>query len=271
LFPALCEQVPDAFPLEIFGDYSRFLLAHDIWTSYAMKVQDPETNALAEVIVPGVYLCNHSLTAHSVRYTRLERGTKAFRLELARSVSPGEPVTISYGRLPNDDLLKFYGFSLQANPYDCLFLTPCVVPEWAMKALEIVSSACDYDLTELPMRFQRDAPLDRTLAQLRIVHAAEDVMNRRFQQPEYHPFVVTDVDSEVRMLREVADVVRAKLEEERQRSAALASYAATNQAVSVIANATFAYRSGQIYIAQETLSKLEALIADYTNRKRRMR
>lgn len=267
LFPALCHQVPDAFPLAIFGDYARFLLAYDIWTSYAMKVQDPETDALAEVIVPGVYLCNHALNAHSVRYTRLEQGTKAFRLELARGVSRGEPVTISYGRLSNDDLMKFYGFSLQANPYDCLYLTPCVVPEMALEMLKSISGMCDYDLTNLPVGFQRDAPLDRALAQLRIVHAPENIMNRRLQNPEYHPFVVTDVDREVSMLQEVANVVRGKLEDARMRLMALASHAVSNQAVSAVENAT----NGQVYIAQETLSKLELLIADYGSRKRRSR
>jgi protein-histidine N-methyltransferase len=267
LFPALCHQVPDAFPLAIFGDYARFLLAYDIWTSYAMKVQDPETDALAEVIVPGVYLCNHALNAHSVRYTRLEQGTKAFRLELVRGVSRGEPVTISYGRLSNDDLMKFYGFSLQANPYDCLYLTPCVVPEMALEMLKSISGMCDYDLTNLPVGFQRDAPLDRALAQLRIVHAPENIMNRRLQNPEYHPFVVTDVDREVSMLQEVANVVRGKLEDARMRLMALASHAVSSQAVSAVANAT----NGQVYIAQETLSKLELLIADYGSRKRRSR
>ena len=267
LFPALCHQVPDAFPLAIFGDYARFLLAYDIWTSYAMKVQDPETDALAEVIVPGVYLCNHALNAHSVRYTRLEQGTKAFRLELARGVSRGEPVTISYGRLSNDDLMKFYGFSLQANPYDCLYLTPCVVPEMALEMLKSISGMCDYDLTNLPVGFQRDVPLDRALAQLRIVHAPENIMNRRLQNPEYHPFVVTDVDREVSMLQEVANVVRGKLEDARMRLMALASHAVSNQAVSAVENAT----NGQVYIAQETLSKLELLIADYGSRKRRSR
>jgi len=267
LFPALCHQVPDAFPLAIFGDYARFLLAYDIWTSYAMKVQDPETDALAEVIVPGVYLCNHALNAHSVRYTRLEQGTKAFRLELARSVSRGEPVTISYGRLSNDDLMKFYGFSLHANPYDCLYLTPCVVPETALEMLKSISDMCDYDLTNLPVGFQRDAPLDRALAQLRIVHAPENVMNERLQNPEYHPFVVTDVDCEVSMLQEVANVVRGKLEDARMRLMALASHAGSNQAVSAVEIAT----NGQVYIAQETLSELELLIVDYGSRKRRSR
>ena len=92
LFPALCAQVPEAFPLEIFGEYRRFALAHDVWTSYAMKVQDPASLCIREVIVPGVYLCNHALHAHSVRYTSLERDTNAFRLELARGASPGEPI-----------------------------------------------------------------------------------------------------------------------------------------------------------------------------------
>ena len=155
LFPALCAQVPEAFPLEIFGEYRRFALAHDVWTSYAMKVQDPASLCIREVIVPGVYLCNHALHAHSVRYTSLERDTNAFRLELARGASPGEPITISYGRLENVELVAYYGFSLANNPYDRLPFTipgfdPANIDDARAEALRRASAAAALDVSAYP-------------------------------------------------------------------------------------------------------------------------
>jgi len=270
LFPLLCDRAPEAFPREIFGDYSRYLLASDIWTAYAMKVQDPETLELHEVLVPGVYLCNHALHAHSVRYTALERGTKAFRLELARGVRRGEMITISYGRFDNADLVAHYGFSVSNNPYDCMYLT-CGVTEAALDALQKISAAFEYDLTTLPPRFQRDASVDRALAQMRIMFSPEDNLARATQHADYHPLCVSDVDSEIVMLREIAANVKERLDGMRERAATLES-AMASPSIAAIANATIEYRSGQMYIAQQVLEKLEALLTDYSsNRKRRTR
>lgn len=268
LFPMLCAQVPEAFPEKIFGDYSRFALAYDIWTSYAMKVQDPDTLELREVIVPGVYLCNHALYAHSVRYTKLERGSKAFRLELARSVAPGEALTISYGRLDNADLITYYGFSLASNPYDSWVMYELQFEEMHVEALKRASDAAGHDLTtSLPPRLVRASTLDRFLAQIRARERPQEVIHSCDTDEDYHPFVVTDGESECRMLSALCEHLSAQLSATRARSAALSSMTAPPH-VNHIANATFGYRSGQINIGTLALEKFHESIAHYSRRKR---
>jgi len=268
LFPMLCAQVPEAFPEKIFGDYSRFALAYDIWTSYAMKVQDPDTLELREVIVPGVYLCNHALYAHSVRYTKLERGTKAFQLELARSVAPGEALTISYGRLDNADLIAYYGFSLTSNPYDSWVMYELQFEEMHVEALKRASEAAGHDLTTtLPPRLVRASTLDRFLAQIRARERPQEVIHSCDTNEDYHPFVVTDGESECRMLHALCEHLSAQLSATRARSAALSSMTAPPH-VNHIANATFGYRSGQINIGTLALERFHASIAHYSRRKR---
>ena len=268
LFPMLCAQVPEAFPEKIFGDYSRFALAYDIWTSYAMKVQDPDTLELREVIVPGVYLCNHALYAHSVRYTKLERGTKAFRLELARSVAPGEALTISYGRLDNADLITYYGFSLASNPYDSWVMYELQFEEIHVEALKRASDAAGHDLTtSLPPRLVRASTLDRFLAQIRARERPQEVIHSCDTNEDYHPFVVTDGESECRMLNALCEHLSAQLSATRARSAALSSMTAPPH-VNQIANATFGYRSGQINIGTLALERFYESIAHYSRRKR---
>jgi len=268
LFPMLCAQVPEAFPEKIFGDYSRFALAYDIWTSYAMKVQDPDTLELREVIVPGVFLCNHALYAHSVRYTKLERGTKAFRLELARSVAPGEALTISYGRLDNADLIMYYGFSLASNPYDSWVMYELQFEEMHVEALKRASDAAGHDLTtSLPPRLVRASTLDRFLAQIRARERPQEVIHSCDTNEDYHPFVVTDGESECRMLNALCEHLSAQLSATRARSAALSSMTAPPH-VNQIANATFGYRSGQINIGTLALERFYESIAHYSRRKR---
>ena len=106
-----------------------------------------------------VYLCNHALHAHSVRYTSLERDTNAFRLELARGVSR-EPITISYGRLENVELVAYYGFSLANNPYDRLPFTipgfdPSNIDDARAEALRRASAAAARRVGVSPWRRRR--------------------------------------------------------------------------------------------------------------------
>jgi len=231
-------------------------------------VQDPDTLELREVIVPGVYLCNHALYAHSVRYTKLERGSKAFRLELARSVSMGEALTISYGRLDNADLITYYGFSLASNPYDSWVMYELQFDEMHVKALKRASDAAGHDLTtSLPPRLVRASTLDRFLAQIRARERPQEVIHSCCTNEDYHPFVVTDGESECRMLSALCEHLSAQLSATRARSAALSSMTAPPH-VNHIANATFGYRSGQINIGTLALEKFHESIAHYSRRKR---
>lgn len=259
LFPALCEQLPDAFPLSAFGDYAKFQAAYDIWTAYAMKVQDPDTLEIREVIVPGVFLCNHSLTAHSMRYTSLERGTKSFRLELVRGIAPGEPVTISYGRLDNADLMMFYGFSLENNPYDRVSLGDVTgdVSETQLEALRCASQMCDLDLTRLPVCVARDGSLDRVMAQMRIIHSPEKFYTW-CEAEDYHPFVVVDTALECDILQYLLARLRAMRDK----------IYTTSGNGDAVASATYWYRHGQMQIMESAITRMEALLHEYSRRKR---
>ena len=275
LFPALCAQVPEAFPLEVFGEYRRFALAHDVWTSYAMKVQDPATLDIREVIVPGVYLCNHALHAHSVRYTSLERDTKAFRLELARGASPGEPITISYGRLENAELVAYYGFSLANNPYDRLPFTipgfdPANIDPARAEALRRVADVAELDVTTFPARVAADGSLDRFLAQMRALYAPHRVIEWSEAREEYHPFVVVDVDAECEMLRALAGYFKDAAEEMRAAAARVASRPRDGAilGVDVVAEATFWYRAGQLRIAESVIERIDGMLMEYSRKKR---
>ena len=278
LFPALCAQVPEAFPLEIFGEYRRFALAHDVWTSYAMKVQDPASLCIREVIVPGVYLCNHALHAHSVRYTSLERDTNAFRLELARGASPGEPITISYGRLENVELVAYYGFSLANNPYDRLPFTipgfdPSNIDDARAEALRRASAAAALDVSAYPPRVAADGSLDRFLAQMRALYAPQKVIEWSDTLDGYHPFVVVDVDAECDMLRALAGYVKDAAEEMRESAARVAARPRDGtihgvDGVDIVADATFWYRAGQLRIAESVIERINALLTEYSRKKR---
>jgi len=275
LFPALCAQVPEAFPLEVFGEYRRFALAHDVWTSYAMKVQDPASLDIREVIVPGVYLCNHALHAHSVRYTSLERDTKAFRLELARGASPGEPITISYGRLENAELVAYYGFSLANNPYDRLPFTipgfdPAKIDPARAEALRRVADVAELDVTTFPARVAADGSLDRFLAQMRALYAPHRVIEWSEAREDYHPFVVVDVDAECDMLRALAGYFKDAAEEMRAAAARVASRPRDGAilGVDVVAEATFWYRACQLRIAESVIERIDGMLLEYSRKKR---
>ena len=272
LFPALCEQVPEAFPASVFGDYSRFALAYDIWTSYAMKVQDPQTLQIYEVIVPGVFLCNHALYAHSVRYTSLERGTRAFRLELARGARPGDAITISYGRLDNADLMAYYGFTLPSNPYDRVVLSSLAsqANEEQTAALARASEMCGVDLTELPACIALDGSLDRVLTQMRIISAPQRFMEWCERIDGYHPYTVVDGELEYKVLCELRSHLCHLVAERQATEGSLSHRLSTvhHESTHSVANATRWYLSGQIRIMQSALARVDVLLASYGSGKR---
>lgn len=115
LFPALSEHMSDVFPAQLYT-VDNFRRAHEAWNSYGMTVQADPGTAPVTCLPPVAMLCNHALWPHVVRYSRLRDGT--LRLPLARSIKAGEEVFVSYGAKSNAELLLFYGFALQGNPYD---------------------------------------------------------------------------------------------------------------------------------------------------------
>lgn len=66
---------------------------------------------------------NHSSQPHVVNYGRISPETGALSFRLARSCTRGEECFLSYGHLPNLNLLLYYGFALEDNPNDSVPLT----------------------------------------------------------------------------------------------------------------------------------------------------
>ena len=120
LFPALSDHMSEVFPRELYTP-ENFRAATEAWNSYGMTVQAEtgeggEVPAPATCLPPVALLCNHSTWPHAVRYSRL-RGD-ALHLPIARTVRKGEEVFVSYGAKSNAELLLFYGFTVDGNPYD---------------------------------------------------------------------------------------------------------------------------------------------------------
>jgi hypothetical protein len=78
-------------------------------------VRTPD-GATAPALVPFVSLLNHSPWPHIVRFSEVDAASNALQLRLLRPAAAGEEVCLSYGPLPNQDLLLFYGFAVRGNP-----------------------------------------------------------------------------------------------------------------------------------------------------------
>ena len=130
LFPALSEHYPEVFPAAAYTA-DAFRGAAEAWNAYGMTVLREEapgagdTKSSDDTIPSGTpvtclptvaLLCNHSTWPHAVRYSRL-RGD-ALHVPVARSVARDEEVFVSYGAKSNAELLLFYGFCVENNPYD---------------------------------------------------------------------------------------------------------------------------------------------------------
>ena len=132
LFPALSEHYQEVFPSSLYT-LENFRAATEAWNAYGMTVLFPEDGARVSgsinsentsetknqpvtCLPPIALLCNHSVWPHAVRYSKL-RGN-ALHVPIARSVRSGSEVFVSYGSKSNAELLLFYGFCVENNPYD---------------------------------------------------------------------------------------------------------------------------------------------------------
>ena len=121
LFPALSDNMPEVFPASVYTA-ENFRAATEAWNAYGMTVQGEAAGgteapgAPVTCLPPVALLCNHTLWPHVVRYSRLRGG--ALHLPVARRVRAGEEVFVSYGAKSNAELLLFYGFAVENNPYD---------------------------------------------------------------------------------------------------------------------------------------------------------
>ena len=84
-------------------------------------------------------LCNHSVWPHAVRYSRLRGGE--LHVPVARSARREEEVFVSYGAKSNAELLLFYGFCVENNPYDDVPLS-LELPQGEVAEVTRARSAC---------------------------------------------------------------------------------------------------------------------------------
>jgi hypothetical protein len=133
-FAALAPQIAAlvrAYPQHLKAAWfsrASFSWAAELWYAYAMQLALPPTGArpgadaaaaaAVPALVPLASLANHSAWPHAVAYSDCARTRGEQRVRVFRPLRKGEELTISYGPLANDELLLFYGFALEQNPFE---------------------------------------------------------------------------------------------------------------------------------------------------------
>ncbi|KAG6543559.1 hypothetical protein Mapa_015053 [Marchantia paleacea] len=118
LFPALSDKYPAIFP-EKYYTWECFLWACQLWYSYGIKVKFPR-GTIQTCLVPVASLLNHSISPHVTHFSRINESNNTLQLFALRQCKAGEQCFLSYGSLPNSELLTFYGFLVKDNPYDII-------------------------------------------------------------------------------------------------------------------------------------------------------
>ncbi|GAQ82874.1 Putative N-methyltransferase domain and SET domain containing protein [Klebsormidium nitens] len=118
LFPALTNAFPTVLPASSFT-WDEFLWASELWYSYGIKVQFSD-GRVRTALVPLVCLLNHAVSPHVTHFSRVDPQTRTLRLPAARPCPAGAQCFLSYGPLQSTDLLTFYGFTVDDNPYDAI-------------------------------------------------------------------------------------------------------------------------------------------------------
>jgi len=154
LLTSLVKAYP-AVILDSHVSHQSYMWAVQLWYAYAMEVEIGGT--IQQCLVPGAHFFNHSLKAAIRNYGRLEESGVTLSFPAASEVNEGEEICLSYGQLPNEHLLLFYGFALRGNGHDTFFLKvgpgngvllqmdvavdPMILQEWSIQvALSIKAS-----------------------------------------------------------------------------------------------------------------------------------
>ncbi|KAF5956600.1 hypothetical protein HYC85_003825 [Camellia sinensis] len=109
LFPALCNDHPDIFPVELYT-WEQFLWACELWYSNGMKVMFTGGKLQTCLVCP-----------HVLHFGKVDSATNSLKFPLSRPCNAGEQCYLSYGKFSSSHLVTFYGFLPQGdNPYDVI-------------------------------------------------------------------------------------------------------------------------------------------------------
>ncbi|KAK9811450.1 hypothetical protein WJX72_004089 [[Myrmecia] bisecta] len=172
----LTQAYPEQLGAPGLFTWAAYQWAVELWYAYALQVEFPGGRVLP-CLVPLASLLNHSPWPHVVRYGSLCAATNTLDLCAFRACGVGQQCFLSYGPLPNLQLLLFYGFTVRANPHDTVSITfdepDDDLAEERTELLERQQLTLDHSLRPAP------APLpSRLLATLRILLCEQDDLER---------------------------------------------------------------------------------------------
>ena len=127
LLPSLLANCPESFEgnQEEFWSYDQYISALELWMSYAMTVKPVHNSnsGTIDVLSPVAFFCNHGIYPHCVHYSQLRLSDECLVFPAVRDVGKNEEIMLSYGAKSNGELLLFYGFCIDDNPYDSIDIT----------------------------------------------------------------------------------------------------------------------------------------------------
>ena len=116
LFPTLSDYYPSVFPASVFT-LERLRWARALLDSRELVVR--RRGALTTCLVPLVDMLNHAPAAHCW-HRRYDDERELLCVELNAPASAGQQLFLSYGPLRSWQLLQYYGFVPDTNPYDAV-------------------------------------------------------------------------------------------------------------------------------------------------------
>lgn len=173
LYKNLFSKHPDLFPSNKFTQNDYMWALCTIW-SRAMDFQLPEKQF--RCIAPFADMFNHSSDAKLCHI--YDPQSDNLRILAEKDYSSGEQIFINYGAVPNNRLLRLYGFVIPKNPhdsYDLVLTTHPLAPLYAQKVVLFSSAGLQVDST-FSLKVNDPLPLD-VLRYLRIQRLSPSEMS----------------------------------------------------------------------------------------------